>query len=375
MDLFSPRAGEFFSGIGLTRLALERAGIRVVFANDIDQTKAAIYRGNFDNDHLLVGDVAMVRGQQLPEIDLATASFPCTDLSVAGNRAGLQGSASSAFWEFARIVAELGPRKPSVILLENVGGLSNSKGGQDLRAAIERLNSIGYWCDLLMLDAKRWVPQSRPRVFVVGCARPLANADDWGPSELRPPWISAFRSRFPGLALQAVRLVLPRPAHATISSIVERPKANDDQWWDPQRSSRFLASLSQIQLSRVQGLISGRQLAWRTAYRRTRHSRPVWEIRADEISGCLRTARGGSSKQAVVEAGWGEFRVRWMSSVEYARLMGATEMRFDMVRENQALFGLGDAVCVPAVEWLAKAYLRPVLEGQTPAERPLLATA
>jgi DNA (cytosine-5)-methyltransferase 1 len=345
-----------------------------VFANDIDRTKAVIYRGNFEDDHLLVGDVALIRGQELPDIDLATASFPCTDLSLAGNRAGLHGPASSAFWEFARIIDELGARKPTVILLENVRGLGNSKDGQDLRAAIERLNSIGYWCDLLVLDAKRWVPQSRPRLFVVGSTTALAGADDWGPSELRPPWIAAFRSRFPDLALQAARLLLPQPAIVTMSAIVDRLETDDHHWWDKERASRFVESLSPIQLTRLQGLVSGRHLLWRTAYRRTRHGRPVWEIRADDISGCLRTARGGSSKQAVVEAGTGQFRVRWMSTLEYARLMGATKMRFDMVRENQALFGLGDAVCVPAVEWLAKAYLRPVLDGQVPAERALLAT-
>jgi DNA (cytosine-5)-methyltransferase 1 len=90
----------------------------------------------------------------------------------------------------------------------------------------------------------------------------------------------------------------------------------------------------------------------------------VWEIRPDDVAGCLRTARGGSSKQAVVQAGHGQVRVRWMTPREYARLMGAPEYRLDGLRRNQALFGFGDAVCVPVVTWLASHYLMPLLRGE-----------
>lgn len=103
---------------------------------------------------------------------------------------------------------------------------------------------------------------------------------------------------------------------------------------------------------------------WATAYRRTRRGKATWEIRADEIAGCLRTARGGSSKQALVEAGRGNVRIRWMTPREYARLQGASDYKTDAVTENQALFGLGDAVCVPVISWIARDYLRPLLEGR-----------
>ena len=105
--------------------------------------------------------------------------------------------------------------------------------------------------------------------------------------------------------------------------------------------------------------------AWATAYRRTRNGKPAWEIRPDAISGCLRTARGGSSKQAVLQAGRGvsQFRIRWMTAVEYARLQGADGYAIDGVSENTAVFGFGDAVCVPVVSWLARAYLVPLLSG------------
>lgn len=83
------------------------------------------------------------------------------------------------------------------------------------------------------------------------------------------------------------------------------------------------------------------------------------------MSGCLRATRGGSSKQAVVLAGNDGLRVRWMTAREYARLQGADSFVLpDAISENQALFGFGDAVCVPVVEWIARNYLEPLLQEQ-----------
>ncbi len=358
------RAAEFFAGIGLVRMALERAGVSVVFANDIDATKARLYAENFGTEDLVVRDVRLVHADDVPDVDIATASFPCTDLSLAGNRAGLGGSESGTFWEFARVIDELTARRPPVILLENVAGLGSSRGGDDLRAAIERLNGLGYICDIVCLDARRWVPQSRPRVFVVGSMSRVADADAWGPSELRPPWIGRFRQRYTDLNLQAVAITPPDAHVQTLATVVERLPSTDDRWWDADRVARFMGQLSPTQRARLDALRRANRHTWRTAYRRTRSGRPAWEIRADEISGCLRTARGGSSKQALVEVAMADVRVRWMTPTEYARLMGAPEYRLDVVTPNQALFGLGDAVCVPAVSWLVTEYVAPLAERQ-----------
>ena len=155
-----------------------------------------------------------------------------------------------------------------------------------------------------------------------------------------------------------------------LAEYVNRLPPSDASWWPMERLRRFLRSLSPIQSARVEALRRGGQLAWATAYRRTRHGAAVWEVRADAVSGCLRTARGGSSRQAVVEAGRGEVRVRWMSAREYARLQGAPDFRIDAVPENAALFGFGNAVCVPVVAWIARSYLLPLLRGKfTPKRR------
>ena len=162
------RVAEFFAGIGLVRMALERVGIDVVWANDIDPIKERIYSVNFGAADFRLGDVRQLRGSDLPDVDVATASFPCTDLSLAGWRRGLAGSGSGMFWEFARVLHEMGDRRPQAVLLENVPGFATSHGGADLRAAVECLNELGYWCDMLQVDARHFLPQSRPRMFVVG---------------------------------------------------------------------------------------------------------------------------------------------------------------------------------------------------------------
>lgn len=354
------RAAEFFAGVGLVRCGLEQAGIEVVWANDIEPTKLAVYAANFDASHYRLDDVRNIEGEDIPSVDLAAASFPCVDLSLAGNRRGLSGEQSGLFYEFTRILGEMRPRMPPVVLVENVASFVSSHRGEDLRAAVSDLNSLGYVCDLLILDARSFTPQSRPRLFMVGTLGRIAPESHRAADPSRPAPVAAFMRANRDLLLQ--QLTLPAPPQTThgLDSIVERLHRSDRRWWDDERLGSFVRSLSPLQSQRLDRLRSGPRLAWRTAYRRTRFGRAVWEIRDDDIAGCLRTARGGSSRQAVVEAGRDAVRVRWMTPREYARLQGAPEdFDFSPVSEAQALYGFGDAVCVPLIRWLAEYALVP----------------
>ena len=369
------RVAEFFAGIGLVRVGLESAGFEVAWANDIEADKHQMYAQHFGEDeraaaHFALGDIGDANGDELPaDLSLAWASFPCTDLSLAGSRAGLSGKSSATFWHFARLMRELGANRPPVVALENVVGLATSHGGNDLAAAVRALNELGYSVDVLTLDARRFVPQSRPRLFLVGAQEPPADTPVPN-SELRPDWLQAAYGD-PTLRTHRADLPAPPPPLTSgLSELVERVDYRDTRWWDEDRTQRFLSSLSPIQSERVEALRKARKVSYRTAYRRTRHGVAVWEVRPDDISGCLRTARGGSSKQALVRAGNGAVRVRWMTPREYARLMGVGDYKLDGLRINQALFGFGDAVCVPVVRWLADNYLMPLVSGAlaTPAE-------
>lgn len=354
------RAAEFFAGMGLVRSALEQSGFEIVFANDISPIKQALYVSNFPGEDFRLGDIREMSGQHVPDVDLMTASFPCTDLSVAGGRAGLAGPESGMFWEFARVLEEMGRRRPPAILLENVLGFATSSGGRDLEAAVAELNALGYSCDILVGDAKWFLPQSRPRLFIVGLTT-VPEIQNWYPARFRPEWVGRYRSTHFARQWHSYPLSLPPIETPQLSDVVERLPATDTRWWDRERVGDFTKTLSPVQLDRVEAMIDSELFQWRTAYRRTRRGSAVWEVRRDNIAGCLRTARGGSSKQALVEAGMGEIRVRWLTPREYARLQGADEFRLDAVTPNQALYGLGDAVCVPVVRWIADSYLRPVL--------------
>lgn len=361
-----PRVLEFFAGIGLARLGLEKAGFDVVWANDYEPSKHAMHQAHFQDDPgrtYVVGDIGGVNASDLPRnIQLAWASSPCTDLSLAGSRAGLEGTESSAFWLWVDLLRNMKDEAPPVVVLENVTGLATSRGGDDLRAAIRGLNELGYSIDILMIDARRFLPQSRARLFLIGSKNPPASVDD--SSALRPAWTADFYGDA-SLVTHRAPLPIPPPYRTSgLASVIEDMPLDDGRWWEAKRVKSFVDSLSPIQLERVSQLREAQGITYRTAYRRTRKGVATWEVRADDVSGCLRTARGGSSKQAVVRMGSGGLRVRWMTPLEYARLMGAGDFSLAGGSTNQALFAFGDGVAVPVVEWLAKEYLHPLVMGK-----------
>lgn len=359
---------EFFAGIGLARAGMERSGIATVWANDYDSSKQEMYEGQWGLDEYVLEDVHELHGEDLPTADVAWSSSPCTDLSLAGKREGLRGGReSSAFFGFTRTIREMGDRSPEVLVLENVVGLASSHGGEDLLAAAKEFNDLGYTVDVVTLDARRFVPQSRPRLFMVGAKNPVVGGRE--DTCLRPDWLAWLHA---SSEISTFRMDLPEvPDLLTggLTDLLEPMDDRDPRWWNRERVDRFVDSMSQVQHARLTDFMKADVPVGRTAYRRTRNGVPVWEMRAQDVSGCLRTARGGSSKQAVAVMGRGELRVRWMTGIEYARLMGAGDYRLTGLRDSQIHYGFGDAVAVPAVEWVAEHMIIPNLEnaaaGQT----------
>lgn len=303
-----------------------------------------------------------LRGEDLPkDASIAWGSSPCTDLSLAGTRTGLNGKRSSAFWQYIRLLGELGTARPPIAVLENVTGLATSHSGEDLAAAVRAFNELGYSVDVLSIDARRFIPQSRPRLFLIGLQN--VPSDEQFDSPLRPDFLQQV---FADESLRTHRAPLPAPPSPLMSGLgvyVESIPDDDDRWWNSEKVEQFVGALSPVQAKRVEMLRRGEDDSYRTAYRRTRKGKAVWEVRADDISGCLRTARGGSSRQAIIRLGNGRLSVRWMTPREYASLMGATHYNIDGLRPNQVMFGFGDAVAVPVVEWLGKHYFIPALQG------------
>jgi DNA (cytosine-5)-methyltransferase 1 len=358
---------EFFAGIGLARAGMEAAGIGTVWANDYDLHKRAMYEGQWGKGEYVLSDVHDVRGVDLPEADVAWSSSPCTDLSLAGKRVGLRGGReSSAFFGFVQAIAEMGERSPEVLVLENVVGLASSHGGEDLLAAVREFNDLGYCVDVVTLDARRFLPQSRPRLFIVGAKHPVGGGGQ--DTCLRPDWL-AWVHESPEVSTFRMDLP-PVPDLRTdgLTELLDDLPPDDPRWWDAGRVSRFVDSMSSVQRERLDVFVGAGSATGRTAYRRTRQGKPVWEMRAQDISGCLRTARGGSSKQAVALMGEGRLRIRWMTGREYARLMGAGEFRLTGLRDSQVHYGFGDAVAVPVVDWISQNMIVPNLKSARYAE-------
>ncbi|HWB07566.1 MAG TPA: DNA (cytosine-5-)-methyltransferase [Verrucomicrobiales bacterium] len=355
-------AAEYFAGIGLMRMGLDQAGWRTVFANDIDEKKKEMYCHQFGRSpEFALGDVHELEARDIPATVLATASFPCNDLSLAGARKGLAGTHSSAFWGFIRILEQMDSRRPPLILLENVTGFLTSNDGADFEEALLALNQLGYSVDAFIIDAVRFVPQSRQRLFVVGQLEKSGRLTDAGllESDIRPTALADFIYWHPEIRWNLFQFpTLPQGEH-NLAEIIEDLSPNSAAWWSEERKNYLLNQMSPKHRAQADAMIRASRRTYGTVFRRVRAGRSMAELRTDGIAGCLRTPRGGSGRQILFVAGNGRFAVRLLTARECARLMGADDFRLD-VPLNQALFGFGDAVCVPVIRWIAENCLNPL---------------
>lgn len=353
---------EFFAGIGLMRSGLEMSGWKIMMANDIDPVKQRQYLNHFgeDLDHFVLEDIHSLKGEDIPNASLATASFPCTDLSLAGRREGLQGKQSSAFWGFVNVLYQLNERKHPLILLENVPGFLTSNRGKDIYDALSALNKLGYSVDVFIINAVHFVPQSRVRLFIVGKQKGsvsdrIVRARE---SEIRPKKLTEFINSNPDIDWDINESLPMLPdLKNDISSIVETTLSKTSkEWWSRERVEYLLNQTSEKHLEKMLKLRDTDNYTYLTAFRRIRNGRSIAEVRFDGIAGCLRTPKGGSARQILIQIGKGEINIRLLSPIECARLMGADDFKISG-SVNEALFGFGDAVCVPVVSWIAENYL------------------
>lgn len=373
---------EFFAGGGMVRAGLG-PGWSCLFANDIDPRKAASYARNWGDSALRVGDVADLAAADLPgRADLAWASFPCQDLSLAGARAGLGGARSGTFWPFWGLVRALARegRAPPLVVLENVRGALTSHGGADFAAIAAALAGDGYRFGALEIDAALFLPQSRPRLFVVAVredipvpAALLARGPEapWSPRAL----VRAME-RLPGRAAANRlwwRLPAPPPRNAALADLLEA-EPRGVRWHSPAETARLLAAMSPANRAKVAAARAAGERAVGAVFRRTRRDaagvpRQRAEVRFDGLAGCLRTPAGGSSRQIVLLVEGAETRSRLFSPREAARLMGLPEEYALPDNANDAFRLAGDGVAVPAVRHLALRILEPVLAARAATDR------
>ncbi len=353
---------ELFAGIGLVRLALDKGGWTTIFANDNDPEKFRMYRENFGSNNFDSRSIHELSAPDIPTCALMTASFPCNDLSLAGARAGLNGRQSSTFWGFIRLLREMRRRRPPLVLLENVAGFLSSNDGKDLENALLTLNDLGYSCDAFLVDASWFVPQSRVRLFIVGKQGSSRSGGILRPSTLRPRPLIDFITAHSNILWDIKDLPDITPKRATLLSVLETLPEDDSRWWNKERAEYFLHQLSRRHRKIADYMIHSNEITCGSAFRRVRNGKSMAELRVDGIAGCLRTPRGGSGRQILFEAGRGRYRVRLLTPRECARLQGVSDESYKITSpDNKALFGFGDAVCVPVVQWIAENYLNPLV--------------
>ena len=359
---------EFFAGGGLARLGLQ-PDFACAFANDIDPAKARAYAAAFDGEEIAIGDIWRLATSDLPgQAALAWASFPCQDLSLAGARRGLAAPRSGAFWGFHRLIEKLAAEKraPDILALENVRGLLSSHGGADFTALVHALDGLGYRVGAVEIDAAHFTPQSRPRLFITAARQAPGALTMAGPSEpFHTPALRDVVARLPEpLRKRFVwwRLPVPPKRNTRLADMLD-----DDAnvaWNSDEQTGRLLSQMSAMQRARVDALREGAKREVGAVFRRIRVERGERiqraEARFDGLAGCLRTPSGGSSRQMLVFVEGDKTRSRLVSPREAARLMGVPDHYPLPANQNAALHLLGDAVCVPAVRWLARHVLVPL---------------
>lgn len=367
---------EFFAGGGMARAGLGpdwTCGL----ANDLDPAKAAAYRANWGGGDLIEANVWDLAPDDLPgQADLVWASSPCQDLSIAGPRGGLWGQRSSAFWGFWRLIEALDDqgRAPGVIVIENVVGLLTSRGGQDFTAICQALAARNYRFGALEINASHFVPQSRPRLFLIATRSEASACAEPGP--WHGPSACLAAARLPKSLKPSWRwwhLPEPDARNAALSDLLEP----DDQviWHSSEQTQAIVALMAPLHRRRLdqamaQALADGHRKVG-ALFRRTRQeqgrSQQRAEVRFDGLAGCLRTARGGSSRQTlvVIDPAFEEadLRTRLMTPREGARLMGLGDDYVLPKGAAAALTLVGDGVAVPVVAFLERHVLRQMVKA------------
>jgi DNA (cytosine-5)-methyltransferase 1 len=365
---------EFFAGGGMARIGLG-ARWRCLFANDIDPAKARSYAANFGDEDLRVGDVWGLKASDLPgRADLAWASSPCQDLSLAGARQGLAGSRSSAFWGFWRLIEQLDAegRAPNMIGVENVLGLLTSHAGADFAALCAALAERGYAFGALEIDAASFLPQSRPRLFVLATRELPGDLAAAGPGPFHTLAVRKAFERLPaGLKARWIWWPVPEPSRRNASLADVLAPDEEAEWLSPARTERLVSLMAEVHRRKLDRALEAGDRRVGAAFRRTRIEQgrrmQRTEARFDGLAGCLRTPAGGSSRQFVLVVKDRQVRGRLLGAREAARLMGLPEDYRLPGSATAALHLAGDGVACPVVRHLAQHVLEPLLDRQARA--------
>lgn len=367
---------EFFAGHGGTGYGLQ-ANWRTIWANDIDPVKAEAFALNHSAT-MICDAIGKLNSGMIPDGDMMSATFPCTNTSAAGDRTGLLGMKSGVVYQWLRLLETRGGASTyPFAFLENPTGLISRNQGQDLHDLIARLNALGYAVNLSVVDGKHFVPQSRPRIFISAMEKSAAlsvmdsltgeqDLTVYGDLFTKPlrQWVATFADT---LTMVVPRTVPALPVrHTELVDCLDLNHPDDGSWATEAETQNIIDNLVGTHHERFLKMLRSPSTMVATIARRGRQRPDGTRFNAAELSlsglcPALRPYKGGSSRTWVLVAGQGRYAVKVITPRETARIMGYPD-DYRLPEDKKAAYQCtGDSVVPQAVAWVDTHILQPVI--------------
>lgn len=315
---------DLFAGIGGIRKGFEHIDGKCVFTSEWDKFARVTYAANHgENEVDLAGDIWSVPLDNIPDHDVLVGGFPCQPFSLAGvskkNAMGrTHGFACDAQGTlFFRIAEILKAKRPAAFMLENVKNLMSHNKGHTFRVVRHVLeNELGYHINWKVIDGKRWTPQHRERVYIVGFREDMGF--EWPDESM---W--------------------PEPGNVKLGSILE-----SDETVDPKYTL-------------TDGLWSYLQ-AYKEKHAKAGNGFGFSVVTRNDTSRTLSARYHKDGSEILIDQGPGK-KPRRLTPRECARLMGFDEDFVLPASDTQLYRQFGNSVVVPAVKAVAEA-MQPYLK-------------
>lgn len=333
---------EFFAGIGLMRIALEKLGWKCVFANEMNTVKCGIYDSNFGQPNITRGDISTVDESIIPTARMATICFPCQDVSIAQRRVrSVYGERTGIVWHVLDMIGHMNERKPEFLLLENVPGLLTSNKGTDIAGILTVIRELGYTCDVLLLNANHFVPQSRERVFFLASLRP----PKYGVLRLNAP-VSRYKQKILERLNENRHIDIPQPPAKVkdLVDFIEDIPHHDTRWFQDSRRMYWINLLQKDTKT-----LGENQRYW--ICRR-------WMGKAPLAAHCP-CLMASDERLVLFDLKNSTPMMRYLTVFEAAKLMGIPSSFGFPARMNDRfkLKCIGEAVCVNVVEFIVSNWM------------------
>ena len=304
-----PKVGSLFSGIGGIDLGFEQAGFEIAWANEKDPAACKTYRHNFPNTNLIEKDIRSVNPEELSDIDVLVAGFPCQPFSVMGYQRGFKDPRGNLFFEIARFIDA---KMPRFVFLENVQNLIEHDEGKTFLVIYNTLAQFGYSVKYRVINATDVnIPQNRARIFIV-----------------------AFRTNED---CDCFSFPEPIPLKATIEDIIDRSVKHDEVYYYGFESRYFKTLNAKIVDKTGIYRIDDSGIATRQ-----------WDI-------CPTLKANMGTYHDRVPIIHDDFGIRKLTPIECLAFQGfPKEFTFKGISLENAYKQCGNTVCVPVIEQIAK---------------------